>query len=314
MKQKQMKSTNWRNVLLLVVLIVAVYVLAPQLGAFHTSLSAIADANITLLFLAFCSIMAAVLCAALTYKQLIFKPIPYTRIAAVQYAGMFINRLVPAGVGGISLFIDFLYRQKHTLARASGVVAMNTGLGLIGHATLFAIALGLFGANILPDKIIDMQKILFYFLALLMIAIIAIVLVQRTKPLGKISTFFHQIVTTLTLYRARKMTVVRALMCAMLNTTFHATALFLAMRVFGVDLHAATALVVLTGGVFAATVTPTPGGVVGAEAGLTAVLIAYGIDSGTALAIALSYRLVSYWLPIIPGIFAFLYIQKCKYI
>lgn len=298
----------------MVVLIVAVYVLTPQLGAFHTSLSAIADANITLLFLGLCSIMAAVLCAALTYKQLIFKQIPYTRIASVQYAGMFINRLVPAGVGGISLFIDFLYRQKHSLARASGVVAMNAGIGLVGHATLFIGALGIFGVSILPSKTIDMQKVLLYILALLIVGIVIVALLHHTKPLGKISSFFHQVAATLALYRNRKLAVMRALLSSMLNTLFHTTALFLAMRAFDVDLPIATALVVLTGGVFAATVTPTPGGMVGAEAGLTAVLIAYGVDSGVALAVALSYRLVSYWLPIIPGIFAFLYIQKRKYI
>lgn len=314
MKQKQKVSTNWRNILLLVILVLAVYVLAPQLSAFHGSLSAIADANFTLLLFALCSIFVAVLCAALTYKQLIFTPIPYTRIAIVQYAGMFINRLVPAGVGGISLFIDFLYHQKHTLARASGVVAMNTGIGLIGHAILCFIALSIFGNSILPNEVWSLEKILLYFSVVGAIVLVIVVLLQRTKPIGKISSFFHQVAKTLVLYRARKMAILRAVICAMSNTTFHALALFLAMRAFDVDLHMATALIVLTGGVFAATVTPTPGGVVGAEAGLTAVLIAYGIDSSVALAVALSYRLVSYWLPIIPGIFAFLYAQKRKYI
>ncbi len=296
------------------VLVLAVYVLAPQLSAFHGSINAIADANFALLFFALCSIFAAVLSAALTYKQLIFSSIPYTRIAVVQYAGMFINRLVPAGVGGISLFIDFLYHQKHTFARASGVVAMNTGIGLIGHAILCIVALSIFGDSILPGELWSLEKILLYFSAVGVIASVIVVLLQRTKPIGKISSFFHQVAKTFSLYRTRKMAVLRAIVCAMLNTAFHALALFLAMHAFDVDLPVATALVVLTGGVFAATVTPTPGGVVGAEAGLTAVLIAYGIDSSVALAIALSYRLVSYWLPIIPGIFAFLYIQKRKYI
>jgi uncharacterized protein (TIRG00374 family) len=314
MKSKPKKHADWRYVVLLIVLVLAVYVLAPQLGKFHSSIGAIKDANIALLGLAFCAIMAAVLSAALTYSQLIFKPIPYTRIAAVQYAGMFINRLVPAGVGGISLFIDFLYRQGHSAARSSAVVAMNTAIGLIGHFALIAIIVGIFGFEILPDNELHISKIMPYFVAVLVAVLILVVLLKRTKPLGKISTFFHQLAGTLSLYRVRKLAVSRALVCAMLNTLFHALALTLSMKAFGLDLPIAAALIVLTGGVFAATVTPTPGGIVGAEAGLTAVLMAYGIDSGVALAVALSYRLVSYWLPIIPGVIAFTYIQKRRYI
>lgn len=298
----------------MVVLVVAVYVLAPQFGKFHSSIDAIKDTDFALLLLAFGSIMMAVLSAALTYSQLVFKPISYTKIASVQYAGMFINRLVPAGVGGISLFIDFLYRQGHSLARASAVVAMNTGIGLAGHVTLLVIALGVYGMTILPDGVLNVSKIISYLAVVVAAIVLLIVILQRTKPLGKISSFFHQLGKTLALYRSRKAAVGRAILCAMLNTAFHATALLLAMKAFGLDLPVAAALVVLTGGVFAATVTPTPGGVVGAEAGLTAVLIAYGVDSGVALAVALSYRLVSYWLPIIPGVFAFWYIQKRKYI
>jgi uncharacterized membrane protein YbhN (UPF0104 family) len=42
----------------------------------------------------------------------------------------------------------------------------------------------------------------------------------------------------------------------------------------------------------------TPGGVGLVEGGMTASLHAAGLDVGTAAAVALSYRLVSYWLPL----------------
>lgn len=314
MNKKLKNNAQWRHVVLLIILILAVYVLAPRFNAFHSSIDAIKEANHGLLALALGASLTAVLCAALTYKQLIFKQVPYTRIVSVQYAGMFINRLIPAGIGGISLFIDFLYRQGHSLARASGVVAMNTSIGLLGHLTLFAVILAICGTHILPNEVVHFEKALWLGLGLVILVAVFIVVLRSTKPLGAISTFFHQVGTTFALYRKRKIAVARALMCAMLNTAFHALSLFLAMQAFGVDLHAASALVVLTGGVFAATITPTPGGVLGAEAGLTAALMAYGIDSNVAFAVAISYRLVSYWLPIIPGIIVFLYVQKRKYI
>lgn len=314
MKTKNKKNIPWRHIIILAILVFAVYVLTPRLSAFSTSFEHIKQANFAYLFLALSASLTAVLCAALTYKQLIFKPIAYTRIASVQYAGMFINRLVPAGVGGISLFIDFLYRQGHTLARASGVVAMNTALGLFGHFSVVLGAIVVCGTVMLPSASVQYEKLAVYAGAVFLAVAIVVLIVQNTKPLGKVSTFVHQLSETLLFYKARKVAVLRAWLCAMLNTGFHATSLYLAMLAFGVDLHAGVAIIVLTGGVFAATVTPTPGGVLGAEAGLTAMLMAYGIEASTAFAIAVSYRLVSYWIPILPGILAFIYVQKRKYI
>jgi hypothetical protein len=141
MKKKQKNHFTWRQGLLLVVLVLATYILVPQIGQFHASFSVIKDANFALLALAFGSILLACLAAALSYSQLSFKHIPFYRIALIQYAGMFINRLLPAGVGGISLFIDFLYRQGHTLAKASTVAAVNNGLGFAAHVTLLLLML-----------------------------------------------------------------------------------------------------------------------------------------------------------------------------
>lgn len=313
-KSKSLTQANWRQIIFFIIIVLAAYVLIPQLGQFHNSVTAIKNAQIELIVAAHGAILLAALSAALTYSQLIFKPIRFSKLALVQYTGMFINRLVPAGIGGISLFIRFLYKQGHTFARSSAVVAMNTAVGLCGHIVLVVLVLFMFGTSILPEHTFNMQQIAIY--AAVIVAVIACLsaIFYRNKPAGRVSSFFHQLIATLLLYRTRKLAVSRALLCAMLNTLLHAVALALVMRAFSVSLPLESVLIILSGGVLAATITPTPGGVLGAEAGITAVLVAYGIDSGVALAIALSYRLASYWLPIVPGIFAFLYIQKKRYI
>ena len=45
---------------------------------------------------------------------------------------------------------------------------------------------------------------------------------------------------------------------------------------------------------------PTPGGVGGVEA-LIAVLTGAGVDSATAAAVVVVFRLVTYWSPVLPG-------------
>jgi uncharacterized protein (TIRG00374 family) len=67
---------------------------------------------------------------------------------------------------------------------------------------------------------------------------------------------------------------------------------------------------VFTIGMIVGTATPTPGGLVGAEAGLTGGLITYGVQADTALAAALLYRFLTYWLPLLPGFIIFVRIRK----
>lgn len=292
MKPKQKNHFTWRQGLLLATLVVGTYVLVPQLGQFHASFTAIKHANTALLGLAFCSILTAALAAALSYDQLSFKRIPFHRIALIQYAGMFVNRLLPAGVGGLSLFIDFLYRQGHSLAKASTIAAINNGLGFAGHLTLLAIAGLATGFTAIPD--ITLKNIEWYILASGLTIVLLWLIIRYAKQTGRIAAFIQSVVKTLKQFRTRKLALFRAYICCLLNTSLHIVALTLVIRAFGVELPLVASLVILTGGVAAATVTPTPGGVIGAEAALTAVLITYGVNSSTALAIALSYRFVSY--------------------
>ena len=55
---------------------------------------------------------------------------------------------------------------------------------------------------------------------------------------------------------------------------------------------------------------PTPGGVGGVEAALTAVLLSYGVDSATAAAIVLLFRVLTFWLPTVPGYVMLRYSQR----
>ena len=53
-------------------------------------------------------------------------------------------------------------------------------------------------------------------------------------------------------------------------------------------------------------VLPLPGGLGGVEGAMIGAFLAFGVDSGLAVAAVLAYRACQYWLPIIPGAFAYL--------
>jgi uncharacterized protein (TIRG00374 family) len=55
---------------------------------------------------------------------------------------------------------------------------------------------------------------------------------------------------------------------------------------------------------------PTPGGLGAVEAALVTALTGYGMESGPAVSAALTFRLVTYWLPMLPGWFTFQQMQR----
>jgi undecaprenyl-diphosphatase len=289
--------------------LLALYIFLPQISQFQTSIDALKSANKTFIVLAALSVCGAVTSAAGAYKLLALKNINFSNTLLVEWAGMFVNRLLPAGIGGIGLFADYLHRKKHTVAEAATVVAINNFLTSLGHilllgGLLFAVPVVLHAPHI--------PQVSIWLWVCVGVAALGVLYARRHTHAIILTKFTRSIVGALVMYRKRLGKTGIAFICVLGNTTFHTVAIWLSMKAFGVDLPFTVALLTLTGGVLVATVTPTPGGLVGSEAGLTATLIAFGVDDGIALAVALSYRFVSYWLPIIPGMVALVIARKRK--
>ncbi len=70
-----------------------------------------------------------------------------------------------------------------------------------------------------------------------------------------------------------------------------------------------TAAVFLTGEILGGA-SPMPGGLGVLEGAFVAGLTAFGVATNQAVAGVLLYRLLTFWLPIIPGAFAFRYLQS----
>ena len=311
MTAKRRPHSVWRQVLFIAILVLAAAAFVPQLGSLETALSRISEARIEWLLIGLAAILATPLVCAVAYRALVLKPIYYRRIVLVQYAGMFVNRLLPAGVGGMGLFVDFFYKQKHTLPQASGVVAANGLAGLLGHAGLL---LGV-GASVgLAFPRFEMPWLVVgAMVGLLLAGALALLLLRNVFAL-KIRQFMHDLGCTLSSYRRYLRRFALAVAVASVNTSLHAGALWCALAAFGIDMSIGAVIIILSGGVALATASPTPGGMGGAEAGYTAILLVYGVPAAEALAVALAYRLISYWLPLIPGVIAFWIAQHRRYI
>jgi uncharacterized protein (TIRG00374 family) len=126
----------------------------------------------------------------------------------------------------------------------------------------------------------------------------------------RVSTFAHNVLVSLR--RMRPSALLRALLLAVVMTATYTLLLFAGARSVGVHIGLLQTFIVFSLGMLTSTVTPTPGGLVGAEAGLYAGFVAYDVDAVPAGAAVLLFRLVSYWLPLLPGAVALLLAKRHK--
>ena len=87
-------------------------------------------------------------------------------------------------------------------------------------------------------------------------------------------------------------------------------AFYASVAAYGGNLSFAEVGAVYLGASLIAAAAPTPGGLGALEAALVAGLTGVSLDAGVAVAAVLSYRLVTYWLPILPGWLSFRFLDR----
>jgi uncharacterized membrane protein YbhN (UPF0104 family) len=221
---------------------------------------------------------------------------------------MFVNRLVPAGLGALGINYLYLKRQHHTTAQALTVAGMNNLIGIVGHGLLLAAAI-LFAGKTLdrPIRQSSNSDLILELAGALAVAMVIAALVFGRRRLAAVLRDVRKQVLS---YRLRPWSLAGALSTSMLLTACNVLCLYVCLHALGLSLPLPVVLVVFTLGVSAGEVVPTPGGLGGFEAGLAAGFVAYGIDPSQALATAILYRLVSYWLPIVAGLISFIAAER----
>jgi uncharacterized membrane protein YbhN (UPF0104 family) len=301
---------NRRYLLIVLLLVVAVYVLVPQIGDFRSSWHLLRRPVPGWTALAIGLTMTTYLSGAATYWLLAFHPLRYGQTVLVQLAAMFINRLLPGGIGAVGANYTYLRRRHHTGAQSAGVVAINNLLGALGHGILVIFTLlAVSGQTALAPSYGHSVSLWLKVAAAAIVVLGGLALAfGRRKFMRQISELGDQLRS----YRQRPWRLPAALLSSMALTLGNVFCLSVCALALGVHLPFAIILLVFTFGIGAGTATPTPGGLGGFEAGLAAGFITYHVASPAALAIALLYRLVSYWLPLGFGALAFVICQRQK--
>ncbi len=311
MASQTLDKTKIRNQLILLGIgALALYIVIPQIGGFQDSFTIVKGANLVYIAAAIGFSFLTFMIAACTYCILALKPLRYWRTVLAEMAAMFVNRLLPAGIGGMGANYVYLRKAKHTLPQAASVVTANNLIGLTGHILLTVVLLVVFRDQ-LPALPTDNLQRNAGFIAAAAVFFILIIFFARTlkgRVLAKIAAIAAQLIA----YSHHPHKLFAALGTSSLLTLCNVVCLWFCVQSLGVDLGLVPVMLIFTLGVAIGVATPTPGGLGGVEAGLIAGLIAYGVPSSMALAIALTYRFINYWLSLAVGAGAFVICRHKK--
>ncbi|MDG9718994.1 lysylphosphatidylglycerol synthase transmembrane domain-containing protein [Streptomyces sp. DH24] len=240
--------------------------------------------------------------AALTRQGAVVDPLPKRRLLATQFAAGAANHLLPTGLGASAVNLRFMTVCGLSLGRSSAALALYVLAESVGRLALLGALLLAFPdalrlGGLLPDGSAGLLPAVV--VAVPAVAAVALASVRRLRAAAL--SFLR---TALAEARSVHLRPARAL--ALWGGSFafpalQAAGLVAVGRALGLPVpvwHVALAYLAAT---VAVALVPTPGGLGSVEAALVVALLAAGGPAAVTTAVVLTYRIITLWLPLVPG-------------
>ena len=230
--------------------------------------------------------------------------------ALAQIAADFATLVTPPTLGTVAINLRFLQKQGIHPALATASLGVSQVAALIVHI-MFLLAFGI-AAGTRADLAFSPPREVVLGAAAVIVAVVAILMlpIVRNRIWGKFGPLLKQIGPRMVTLVQRPLKLVEGIGGLSLVNLGYIGTLAACVFALGGELNlAAIGFVYLTGSVIGQAA-PTPGGLGAVEAAMAAGLTAVGLDSGVAVSAVLMYRVITFWLPTIPGWFALNHLQR----
>jgi uncharacterized membrane protein YbhN (UPF0104 family) len=287
------------------------YLLVSQISSLRGSFSELKTSVRSYDLLVFLAVIVTFAFAALTYYFIAFKPLKYFRTIAVEAGINTLNRLLPAGLGGIGANYIYLTRCKHTKSQAGAVVAANTLIGIIANLLLLAVLLFYFPARNFKYSSFSPRLVV---IGCAVIAVVTLALFFVPVLRKKIGHRLRLILKNIGHYKSLKLKLTYGLLCQIGLTLAFVLAFSFSLRAVHGYLPIGSMMLAYSFGIWLGAVIPAPGGVGSVEAGLVTGLLAFKVDLTQAVAAVIIFRLISFWLALILGVIPLIWSYKRGYL
>ncbi|UCM90201.1 lysylphosphatidylglycerol synthase transmembrane domain-containing protein [Streptomyces marincola] len=244
--------------------------------------------------------------AALSLLGFVPEKVSYLRTVMAQVAGSFVKLVAPAAIGGAALNARFLQRQGLRPGHAVASVGASQLFGLGSHIVLLLLFGYLTGSEYAPQ--LPASRTVIAGLLTVAVAILVVTAVPRLRKTisERARSLFAGVLPRMLDVVQRPKQLLSGIGGMMLMSLAFVLCLDASLRAFGEELSLPVVAVVYLAGNAIGSAVPTPGGIGGIEVTLTTVLVsAFGVPSDAAFGAVLLFRLMTFWLPVLPGWFAF---------
>ncbi|WP_435843263.1 flippase-like domain-containing protein [Streptomyces gardneri] len=300
-----------RTLVSLIAGVIAAYFLLAQIS--RTPLSTIGEAD-------WRWVTAAVLFSAISYPAaamslLGFVPerVGFWRTVVAQVAGSFVKIVAPAAVGGVALNTRFLQRSGVRPGLAVASVGASQLFGLGAHILLL-LAFGYLTGTERSQSFTPSRTVI---AGLLTVAVLVLVVTaipfMRKFVSTRLRSLFAGVVPRMLDVLQRPMKLLTGIGGMLLLTLTFVLCLDASIRAFDHEnqsLSYASVAVVFLAGNALGSAAPTPGGVGAVETALTFGLVAVGLPIEVATPAVLLYRLLTLYIPVLPGWICFNWLTK----
>ncbi|MFD8562889.1 lysylphosphatidylglycerol synthase transmembrane domain-containing protein [Streptosporangium canum] len=248
--------------------------------------------------------------AALMLRGFVPEKLPLGRTVLVQFAGSFVKLVAPAAVSGVAINTRYLQKRGIPPGQAVASVGASQLIGLGFHITLLLLFAYITGSSA-ATSFTPSRTLVFIVLAVAVLMLVAVSIPRLRRMItARIRSLFSGVIPRLldVLQSPRK--IIEGFSGTLLLTIFFVLCLDASVRAFGGSLSFAAVAIVFLAGNAIGSAAPTPGGLGAVEAALIGGLTISGLPGEVATSAVLLFRLLTFWLPVLPGWASFTYLQR----
>ncbi|WP_329174977.1 lysylphosphatidylglycerol synthase domain-containing protein [Streptomyces sp. NBC_01477] len=287
----------------------AAYFLLSQLSSVPIG-HAIANADWRWAAIAVAGSAASYVAAACALAGFVPERLSLVRTVQAQIAGSFVKLVAPAAVGGVALNTRYLQKAgvRPGLAVASVGASQLVGLGM--HVLLLMTFGFITGTEKTPSLSPSRTVMAGLLTAGVLVLVVTAVPALRKFVSTRVRALFAGVVPRMLDVLQRPGKLATGIGGTLLVTVTFVICLDGCVRAFGGNLSYAAVAVVFLAGNALGSAAPTPGGVGAVELALTGGLIAAGLPKEVATPAVLFFRLLTFWLPVLPGWLSFTQLSR----
>ncbi|MFJ7267570.1 flippase-like domain-containing protein [Streptomyces sp. NPDC099050] len=250
--------------------------------------------------------------AAMSLLGFVPERVPFLRTVLAQVAGSFVKLVAPAAVGGVALNTRFLQRAGIRPGLAVASVGASQLFGLASHILLLLSFGYLTGTEKTPEMTPSRTVIAGLLTVAVLVLVVTAVPFLRKFVATRVRALFAGVVPRMLDVLQRPQKLLTGIGGMLLLTGCFVMCLDASIRAFGggADISYASIAVVFLAGNALGSAAPTPGGIGAVEGALTLGLVAAGLDGQVAFSAVLLFRVVTFWLPVLPGWISFNFLTR----